>query len=207
MKSFFAERRPHDGLTYDEYREAWRRKLDRSLDGLDKEERKKAHYVRYNYERSQHVHERYDPSEALRDAVAAIDESQLWMVLTDDWCGDAAYNLPVIVEAARLNDSVRLRILRRDDNLDIMDQYLTGGSRSIPKLVAFAEDGTERFTWGPRPEEAGSRFREAKEAETDKEAVIEKLLAWYEKGGWQQVDDELAAAIEQGRSVKEGAAA
>ena len=154
MKDFFADRRPHNGLTYADYRAHWREQKDQSAEGLDPDERKTLHYLNYNWERQAHVHDNYTPSDDLESAVDAIDEPQLWMVLTEPWCGDSAFLLPVIAEAAQLNDDVTLRILLRDDNLDVMDQYLTDGSRSIPKMAAFSDDGEELFTWGPRPKGA-----------------------------------------------------
>jgi len=201
MTDFFAERRPHNGLTYDEYRADWRKQKDTSLDDPDPSDRKMRHYLNYNWERQARVHEAYDPSDELREAVVAIEEPQLWMVITEAWCGDSAFLLPVIAEAARLNENIRLRILHRDENLDIMDQYLTDGSRSIPRLVAFSAEGTERFTWGPRPEGARQRFDTLRAQHDDKMKAIEGLVEYYEDGGWRETDAELAAAVRSARSV------
>ena len=196
MKDFFREGRPHEGLSYEAYWEVWTAEKEAEIGpGLSSDERKLRHYVRYNYDRSQHVHERYAPSEELRRALADIEEPQLWMVLTENWCGDSAFCLPVIAEAASASDAVTLRILPRDENLDIMDQYLTDGSRSIPRLVAFNEAGEELFGWGPRPQAAQERYDEAAGETAEKEEIIKHLLAYYEAGGWQDVDDELAAAL------------
>ena len=196
MPDFFDDRRPHNGLTYDEYRAHWRDQKEASPDDADPDERRMIHFLNYNWERQARVHDEYTPSDDLRAAVDRLDESQLWMVLTEPWCGDSAFLLPVIAEAAALTDHVTLRILLRDDNLDVMDQYLTDGSRSIPKLVAFAEEGTERFMWGPRPDGPRKRFAELKEEYDDKMQVIEELVAYYEDGAWREADAELAEAIE-----------
>jgi hypothetical protein len=198
MPDFFDDRRPHEGLPYDDYRAHWREQTDRPPEEADPDERRMLHYLNYNWERQAHVHDAYTPSDELRAAVEAIDAPQLWMVLTEPWCGDSAFLLPVIAEAAGLRDDVTLRILLRDDNLDVMDQYLTDGSRSIPKLVAFSEDGEERFTWGPRPESARKRFAELREAYDDKQRQIAELIEHYEDGGWREADAELAAALRAG---------
>jgi hypothetical protein len=195
MPTFFDERRPHDGLTYADYLDQWTRAAEASLEDLDKDERKLLYYARYNLERSQQVHAAYEPSPALQAAVAALDAPQLWMVLTETWCGDSAYNLPVIAEAAALSDHIDLRILPRDENLDIMDQYLTGGSRSIPKLVSFTEEGNELFQWGPRPAGAVQLREELKAEGASAQEMIQHLLDWYAHGGWQEVDDELVAEL------------
>lgn len=189
--------RLHEGLSYEEYRNDWKRQLDESPpEEADPSERRMHYYLRYNWDRQARVHQAYNPSAELRSAVDAIEDSQVWMVLTEPWCGDSAFLLPVIAEAASLSDEVTLRILPRDENLDVMDQYLTGGSRSIPKLVGFSEAGEELFAWGPRPEDAAQRYRSLKQEYDDKTEIIAKLLEFYDDGdGWREADGELAAAL------------
>lgn len=197
MPEFFDDGRPHNGLRYDEYRESWKKQKEEEVPkGADPSERKMHHYLNYNWERQAQVHASYEPSEELRSAVKSVDEPQLWMVLTEPWCGDSAFLLPVIAEAAALNEAITLRILLRDDNLDIMDQYLTGGSRSIPKLVVFSEEGEERFTWGPRPEGAAQQYQTLTDQYDDKSKLIGKFLEHYEEGGWQEADAELVEALQ-----------
>jgi hypothetical protein len=190
-----ASRLHDDGLSYDEYRTHWREQKAQSVPGADPDARKMLHYLKYNWERQAHVHDEYTPSDDLRAAVDAVEAPQTWMVLTEPWCGDSAFLLPIIAEAAALNDTVSLRILLRDDHLDVMDQYLTDGSRSIPKLVAFDNDGTELFTWGPRPDGARQRFEELREQYDDKEAMIGDFIEYYEDGGWHEADAELTRAL------------
>lgn len=102
-----------------------------------------------------HRMNRLDKRVTLQDDLIQLltqEQEQTWLVLTEAWCGDAAQNLPVIAKMASQNENIHLKLLLRDENLDIMDAYLTDGrSRSIPKLISFAADGTELFTWGPRP--------------------------------------------------------
>ena len=91
------------------------------------------------------------PDDVLARARALPGEWRL-LVLSEDWCGDAVNIVPV---AARLADSLpalRLHVLARDQNLDIMDAHLTNGrSRSIPVIILLDQDGMERGWWGPRP--------------------------------------------------------
>lgn len=195
MPDFDLSRLDEDGLSYDEYREYWREQKAVSPQGKEPDERKMIHYLNYNWERQGHVHNNYGPSEDLRAAVAGIEEPQRWMVLTEPWCGDSAFLLPVIAEASALNEDITLRILLRDDHLDVMDQYLTEGSRSIPKLVAFGDDGEERFIWGPRPTGAQQRFEELRGQYDDKHEMIAEFIEHYEDGGWRAADAELAEAI------------
>ena len=73
------------------------------------------------------------------------------LAISEDWCWDAANVLPVL---ARLGDEtglLPLRLLARDANPDMMNRYLTGGSRSIPIVIALDGNFQEVGHWGPRP--------------------------------------------------------
>ncbi|WP_425515831.1 thioredoxin family protein [Mesobacillus maritimus] len=76
------------------------------------------------------------------------------LILTADWCGDAMVNLPIFMRIA--NEAlIESRYFIRDENLDLMDKYLTNGtSRSIPIIVLIDKDGNEVVKWGPRAPEA-----------------------------------------------------
>lgn len=75
------------------------------------------------------------------------------VVLTADWCGDAALCVPILQRMAE-EANIELRFLDRDENLELMDQYLTNGtSRSIPMFVFLNRDGEEAKVWGPRSPE------------------------------------------------------
>ncbi|HBZ83765.1 MULTISPECIES: thioredoxin family protein [Brevibacillus] len=75
------------------------------------------------------------------------------IVLTADWCGDAALCVPVIQRIAE-ESNIELRFLIRDENLELMDQYLTNGTaRAIPIFVFLDQDGYEACVWGPRSPE------------------------------------------------------
>jgi hypothetical protein len=74
------------------------------------------------------------------------------LVLAEDWCGDVIANLPIIGRIANETGKLKLRVFLRDQNLDIMDQYLNRGEfRSIPVFVFFDDDFNElgRFTERP----------------------------------------------------------
>ena len=82
-------------------------------------------------------------------------QSKKWrgIVLTADWCGDAALNVPVIQRMAE-EGQIELRFLIRDENLELMDQYLTNQTaRAIPIFIFIDEAGEEIKVWGPRAEE------------------------------------------------------
>ena len=190
--SFFKEKRPHNGLDYESYTAHWKEKLDRPLKGMDRIERRYHFYTKYNDERAGRVERAYEMSTRLMAKVDAIKEPQIWMVLTEDWCVDSAYALPVFYAAATRNSKINIRILTRDANLDIMDQYLTNEARSIPKLVIFSVDGEELGQWGPRPSTLHALRTDLKDSGEQGNIISQKSVEWYEAGGWQEVDTELA---------------
>ena len=75
------------------------------------------------------------------------------LALTEDWCGDASNTLPVIARLAEAASNVDLRLVKRDESPKLMDQYLTNGSRSLPKVIVLDEDFIPVDSWGPRPGE------------------------------------------------------
>ncbi|HUR00697.1 MAG TPA: thioredoxin family protein [Gemmatimonadaceae bacterium] len=73
------------------------------------------------------------------------------LVLSEDWCGDAVNIVPIVAKLADSVSNMDLRMLARDENLDIMDAHLTGTSRSIPIVILLNEKFDECGWWGPRP--------------------------------------------------------
>ena len=83
--------------------------------------------------------------------IKAVDQKISWLVLSESWCGDASPALPVMNKITEINPNISLSIILRDENLDIMNQFLTNGGMSIPKLIAIDEEESAVVaTWGPR---------------------------------------------------------
>jgi hypothetical protein len=81
-----------------------------------------------------------------------LDRPWHMLVLSEDWCGDSINTLPLIAKLLESTPNVDMRIISRDSNLDLMDQHLTGTSRSIPVIMLLDGDYIERGWWGPRPQ-------------------------------------------------------
>jgi hypothetical protein len=75
------------------------------------------------------------------------------LVIAEDWCGDASSTIPVVAKLAATVPGLELRVLLRDENPEVMDRYLTNGSRSIPIVIALDDEYRELGHWGPRPRE------------------------------------------------------
>src|SRR3712207_1194191 len=79
-------------------------------------------------------HARVDPEVVAH--VAALPGPVRLLVLSEDWCGDAVNSVPVVARLAELAPNLELRVLARDEHPDLMDAYLTNGTRSIPVVIA-----------------------------------------------------------------------
>ena len=78
-----------------------------------------------------------------RDAqvLARFPATRRILVITEDWCGAAIASLPVVIKLAERMPSIETRIFLRDENADLMDQFLKNGLyRSIPVFVFFDEN-------------------------------------------------------------------
>src|SRR5579862_9108566 len=49
------------------------------------------------------------------------------LVIAEDWCGDVIDNLPILGRLAQQTDKLTPRVFLRDQNLDLIDQYLKQG--------------------------------------------------------------------------------
>ncbi len=199
MRDYFAARRPHQGMSFAQYLERFAQEEARlhapDWRPADEPALARAQYVILNLQRTRRISKSYAPGEAIRAALARVAVPQLWLVLTELWCGDSAQLLPGIAKLAALNPLIELRILRRDENADIMDQHLTGGKRGIPKLIAFDPRGNELFEWGPRPRGAAELFAHERARGLPKDEILLRLHRWYGADRLRSLETELLARL------------
>lgn len=131
--------------------------------------------------------------------IESIREPQIWLLITEAWCGDGAQSIPYMAKLAELNPKIRLRIIMRDEYPEIMDAYLTNGARSIPKLVAYTGDlKVELFTWGPKPLYLMNRHKEYKHDSKGLSyaGFLEEIHLWYAKNKNHDLESELFPLIQ-----------
>jgi hypothetical protein len=109
------------------------------------------HYTAMNLKRLKRWNKTGKLIPEMYQAIEKVISPQKWVIITEAWCGDAAHTFMFLEKIAQANENIELIWKLRDENLDLMDLYLTNGSRSIPKLIVYDEDGIELFNWGPRP--------------------------------------------------------
>ncbi len=129
-------------------------------------------------------------NEELTNAIKAIDKNQTWYLITEPWCGDAAHNVPFIYMMSEINPKITLKIVWRDTEPFMIDDYLTNGGKAIPKLIIRDENEKDLHTWGPRPEECQVLFTKLKEENADFEKQKVELQNWYNENKGEDVQKE-----------------
>jgi thioredoxin-like negative regulator of GroEL len=169
-------------ISYEEYRSLVKELLTQGKSTGSNQSESLLNYSALNDKRMNRLDKTSKLTEETISSARDIKSPQTWLVLTESWCGDAAQTLPVINKIAELNSNVELKIVLRDDNEALMDQFLTNGGRSIPKLIALNEDQEVINSWGPRPSTATKMVNDYKSEHGQLDAEFKKdLQVWYNK--------------------------
>lgn len=189
------------GMRYEEYRLLIETLLKENKTTGSDQSPELFQYAKLNMSRMNRLDKTVELTAETMALLNTIRTTQFWILLTEGWCGDAAQSVPVIAKMAAVNPKIELRILLRDENLDLMDQYLQNGrSRSIPKLIAVNEKGEELFNWGPRPAELETIYTELKNRTSDFEVIKTELHKWYTNNKTIGVQEEICAALRSSAS-------
>lgn len=155
-------------------------------------------YAKLNLQRMQRIEKTFKVDIELSDLLSQENLSPFKvLVISEGWCGDAAQSVPVIAEIARLfPGKTELKVILRDTDTDLIDQFLTNGGRSIPIFIFLDNNNQLLGHWGPRPLEAQQLFQEMKAAELPFQELAEKLHGWYAKDKTHSLQKEIGALLE-----------
>ncbi len=185
-----------NSMSYAEYRELIDRLRANNKTTGDNHSEDMLNYTDLNIARMNKWDKRFALDADVHALINNIEKKETWIVLTEAWCGDAAHSVPVIAKVAEGTSKIDLHLVLRDENLELMDKYLTNGGRSIPKLIRFdTETGEELSTWGPRPKEAQDLFARMKEEGFEKADINKDLQLWYARNSGKAIEQELAQML------------
>ena len=123
------------------------------------------------------------------------------IVLTEPWCGDSLAIFPVVRRITEINGTWQMKILRRDENPDLMDQFLTRNARAVPVFLFLDEAGSLIFRFGPRPKAAQDIFEQYREefkaGKMDKAEIIKKIRNFYAKDKGKAIHTDLMALFKE----------
>jgi hypothetical protein len=138
------------------------------------------HYSELNEVRMKRLEKTLKLDTIVEKTLQNLKYKQTWLVISEGWCGDAAQILPIIKLMSEASEIIDLKIVLRDENDGLMNQFLTNGAKSIPKLLVLDESFNLINHWGPRPEGAKNLIIEykANHGIVD-EAAKTALQKWY----------------------------
>ncbi|MEM0517154.1 thioredoxin family protein [Aequorivita flava] len=140
----------------------------------------KIDYTKLNFSRTKRLDKTAIISEESMEVFKNVSEKQTWLVISEPWCGDAAQTLPFLNKIAQLSENIDLKIVLRDENPELMDEFLTNGSRSIPVVIMLDADFNVINTFGPRSKAATKLVADYKERHGKiDDAFKEMLQNWY----------------------------
>ncbi len=164
-------------------------------------------YGKLNRQRMKRLEKTVMLNDSLKETARNVEANWIWLVITEGWCGDAAQNIPIIEKIAAENSYIETRYLLRDENLELMDKYLTFNARSIPKLICLdAKTFEEIGTWGPRAQAAMDYFFEMKHQGLEKPQMMENMQRWYNQDKEESLQAEFEKLFEQWAGQKENVA-
>lgn len=153
-------------------------------------------YTKLNLQRMERLNKTIQLKPEMFNALKNIKEPQTWLVITEAWCGDAAQNIPLLAKLAETHPYIKLRLILRDENLELMDQFLTNGGRAIPILLVLNAKQQVLYKWGPRPQKAQDMVEEyKKQPEQDFDTFKATLHGWYAKNKTEDQQNEFVQLI------------
>ena len=138
------------------------------------------HYSELNEVRMKRLEKTLKLDIEVEKTLQNLKSKQTWLVISEGWCGDAAQILPIIKLMSEASENIDLKLVFRDENEELINLFLTNGSKSIPKLLVLDESFNLINHWGPRPEGAKNLIIEykANHGIVD-EAAKTALQKWY----------------------------
>lgn len=168
-------------FTYLEYREIVSSLLDEGKSTGQEQSDELTNYSSLNNTRMKRLDKTMIVAEDVIKNILGLHKEYIWLVLSEGWCGDAAQILPIMNKMQMISPKIDLQIVFRDENPNLMDLFLTNGSRSVPKLILLDKETMNVVGhWGPRPKGATDLIKSYKEqyGVVDETAKTE-LQLWY----------------------------
>lgn len=178
------------GVSYHQY------KMQMAEDLALNENLKTKEYINLNQRRMHRVEKTYIPSAEITTQVKNLKHKTYWLILTEHWCGDASQTLPALNTIAELSEGkIEMKLVYRDQNDELMNAYLTNGTRSIPKLIQLDEQLNVTGIWGPRPTIAQKLVNELKANPVTASTYANELHLWYAKDKQQNLEKEITQLL------------
>jgi len=179
MKNILVKAQDHS-FSYKDYRQYVSKLISEGKSTGHTQTEDLLHYSELNETRLKRLDKTIKVIPEIEQELINLSKKYTWLVISEGWCGDAAQLLPIMNKMAEVSENIDLQIVLRDDNDELMSQFLTNGGKAIPKLIILDENNNLIADWGPRPEPARKLIADYKAANglVDEPVKIE-LQKWY----------------------------
>lgn len=136
----------NEGISFEKYMEIAEQRLHQPKDEQEKEFHD---YYELGLQRMNRALKTFKADENQLQKLSEKNFSGKVLIITEPWCGDASATVPQVAKFFEGRNEVR--IFLRDQDHSLIDQFLTNGTQSIPKVLLLNEDFSVKNSWGPRP--------------------------------------------------------
>ena len=157
-------------------------------------------YTKMNLYRMKRLDKTAQLNAELTQIASSLQSEIRILVITEGWCGDSAQNLPVFGKLEQASKgNITLEFIMRDDNLEVMDEFLTNGGRSIPKAIFMDKtSGVVLGEWGPRPKPVMDIVMQNKETGAmSKEEQAFAIQKWYNQDKTETLQSEIISIFKE----------
>lgn len=183
--------------TYPGYRESLRIAAEKVKAG-EVVQIEKAELLPLNFQRVIRNEKTFELSPELKQLLDNIKGPSYWLVITEIWCGDSAQCVPGLYKISEASKGkINFSVIGRDVFPELMNAFLTKGSRSIPKLIQLDEKLNVTGLWGPRPSPAQELVLRIQNDPLTVPHYQEELHRWYAKDKMNTLQSEIAHLLKQ----------
>ncbi|WP_062061362.1 thioredoxin family protein [Aquimarina longa] len=184
------------GITYPEYSKLIEKLVAKEQTTGKEQTDARVNFTRLNSRRMKRLDKTIALTEEDRIVFKKIKEKQTWLILIESWCADGAQTIPVLHKIAETTPFITLKIVLRDENIDLMNQFLTSGTQSIPKLIIVDQNNNVLHTWGSRSKAATELVTAYKNEYGKIDEVFKKnLQIWYNKDKGKSIIKDLSVLM------------
>ena len=180
--------------TYEAYREMTRSLLAEGKTTGPNQSEIMIHYTKLNEQRMSRLDKTVKLTDEAKEFYSSIKGEYFWLVISEPWCGDASQIVPLFSALAETSSAIDMKIVLRDENPELMDNFEQNGSRAIPVVIMIEKETLNVLgSWGARPAEAQEIVNEYKKMDPKPpyDELATNLQKWYNKDKTKTTQKEL----------------
>ncbi|NEW80230.1 MAG: thioredoxin family protein [Gelidibacter sp.] len=197
MNNSFIKNSLNNTISYSAYRNLIKKLIAEGKSTGIEQSDERLNFSMLNDKRMDRLDKTLKISDETQNSLNNLNKGFTFLVIAEGWCGDAAQILPIINKVSEASDKIEFKIVLRDENEDLMNQFLTNGSKSIPKVLILDQENNVLDSWGPRPGVASKMVLDYKALNGSLDEDFKKnLQIWYNKDKGNNTQEELIGLLQ-----------